>query len=163
VARHDSGAAALRVTRTFAASRERVFRAFIDPKAVRVWFAAPSYLSWTEPPAIDPRPGGLYRFTVQGRGRVWCIHGAYVEVKAPERLVFTWLWENDPERGDSGDTLVTVEFHDRGGRTEVVLTHERLAAGVVHDQHATGWAECLEAIAKLLEEADPVPRASPSP
>jgi uncharacterized protein YndB with AHSA1/START domain len=46
----------LRVTRTFAAPREKVFRAWIEPEAIAAWFAAPSHLRWTGPPEVDARP-----------------------------------------------------------------------------------------------------------
>jgi uncharacterized protein YndB with AHSA1/START domain len=107
-------------------------------------------MRWTEPPELDARPGGHYRFTVAKEDKVWSIHGTYREVRAPERLVFTWQWENDPIRGDAGDSLVTIEFFDRGGRTEVVLTHEKLANEAIRKEHAAGWAGCLDAIGALL-------------
>ena len=80
----------------------------------------------------------------------WRIHGIFREVKPPLRLVFTWLWENDPIHGESGDSLVTIEFHDRGGRTEVVLTHEQLPSAVSREEHASGWQRCLEDIARWV-------------
>ena len=54
----------VRITRTFAASRARVFRAFSEKEGVKVWFAAPSHLAWLDEPTLDLRPGGQYRFTV---------------------------------------------------------------------------------------------------
>jgi uncharacterized protein YndB with AHSA1/START domain len=106
---------------------------------VKVWFAAPSHLFWLQEPELDLRPGGRYRFTVGDGTKVWSIHGSYLEgVEPPARLVFTWLWENDPTRGDSGDTVVTVEFFDRGGRTEVVLTHDGFASELVQGEHDHG-------------------------
>jgi uncharacterized protein YndB with AHSA1/START domain len=142
------GAYRLRIARTFEAPRDRVFRAFTEKEAVKVWFATPN-LRWLEEPTLDARPGGAYRWTVGDGSKTWCIHGKYVEVKPPERLVFTWLWENDPIRGESGDTVVTVDFYERGGRTEVVLTHESLPSEVSRKEHEEGWAECLDVIGRL--------------
>lgn len=71
-------------------------------------------------------------------------------MKAPERLVFTWLWEDHPNLGDSGDTLVTVELFDRGGRTELILTHEGFVSEAAREDHATGWEGCFHAIQRLL-------------
>jgi uncharacterized protein YndB with AHSA1/START domain len=96
------------------------------------------------------RTGGGYRFTGTSGGKAWCIHGTYLEVKAPERLVFTWEWKDYPAPGDSGDTLVTVELFERGGQTELVLTHEKFATEAARQDHATGWVGCLGAMAKLL-------------
>lgn len=140
----------LRVARTFAAPRERVFQAWIDPKAVRAWFAPPGAL-WTEPLVLDAREGGRYRWTVTVGQKVYTIYGTYREVRPPERLVFTWEWQNDPDRGESGRSTVTVEFHDRGGTTEVVLTQTGFPSEASRKDHGTGWEECLATIAKLVE------------
>jgi uncharacterized protein YndB with AHSA1/START domain len=80
-------------------------------------------------------------------GEVFYLTGVYREVRPPERLVYTWRWEAEPELGE---TLVTVEFLDRGASTEVVLTHERFPSDAVRDQHGTGWSSCLECLAEVV-------------
>ena len=45
-------------------------------------------------------------------------------------------------------TVVTIEFHERGAETELVLTHRRLPPAVV-DSHRQGWTD----IVRLLDEA----------
>jgi uncharacterized protein YndB with AHSA1/START domain len=72
-------------------------------------------------------------------------------VKPPERLVFTWEWEDDPDRKDAGDTLVTIELRERGTGTEVVLTHERFPNERARREHEAGWGEVLETIGRGLE------------
>ena len=146
-------ALSVRITRSFAAPREKVFRAWTDPVAIKRWFIEPSEGSWTEEPVVDARPGGNYRLTGESGGKPWCIHGTYKDVTPPERLVFTWLWEDYPNVGDSGDTLVTVEFHDRGGRTELVLTHERFTTEAARKDHAQGWEGCLDGIGSVLTQS----------
>ena len=79
--------AALRVERDFEASRERVFRAWIDPAAARVWFAPPGAV-WTEPLVLQARPGGRFRFRVSVVGKVYTIHGTYREIRLPDRIVY---------------------------------------------------------------------------
>ncbi len=106
-------ALSLRASRTFAARRETVFRAWTTAEAIRRWFIEPSDGRWTEEPLLDPRPGGQYRFAGESAGKPWCVHGTYREVRPPERLVFTWEWDDHPNPGDSGRTLVTVDFVDR--------------------------------------------------
>lgn len=146
----DAGPLSLRTSRTFPAPREAVFRAWTEAEAVKRWFIEPGEGRWTEEPQLDPRPGGLYRFAGESGGKAWCVHGTYREVKAPERLVFTWEWEDYPEKGDSGRTLVTVEFHDRGGQTELSLTHEGFSHEASREDHRKGWDGCLDAIQELL-------------
>ena len=76
---------------------------------------------------LDLRAGGRYRLEGNDRRRPWRVGGPYLEVTPPSKLVYTWSWDNDPALGDplGRDTLVTVEFIERGSETEVVVTHER--------------------------------------
>jgi uncharacterized protein YndB with AHSA1/START domain len=98
---------------------------------------------------VDLRPGGAYRLGMRKLpdGEVFYLTGTYREVRPPEKLVYSWRWEADPEKGD---TLVTVEFHDRGGATEIVVTHELFPSQEVRDGHDKGWSGCLDKLAKVL-------------
>jgi hypothetical protein len=51
-------------------------------------------------------------------------------------------WE--PDSYQTGETLVTIELHERGEETEVVLTHERFRTSGARDRHQQGWTGCLE-------------------
>jgi len=56
------------------------------------------------------------------------------------------------EKPEEGETLVTVEFLDRGGRTDVVLIHERFPNEAVRDRHESGWAGCLAKLATVVSD-----------
>ncbi|MBI3899818.1 MAG: SRPBCC domain-containing protein [Gammaproteobacteria bacterium] len=136
------------LTRQFDAPREQVFRAWTDPKALMQWFAPAD--SFTTPAAdVELRVGGRYRIDmVSADGKHHIVAGEYREVRAPERLVFTWAWASkEPE---TGDTLVTVELRDLGGRTELVLTHERFLTAHARDLHEQGHSGCLDRLQRLL-------------
>ena len=47
-------------------------------------------------------------------------------------------------------SLVTLEFHDRGDETELVLTHERLPSAEITAQHEAGWTGVLGKLASAL-------------
>jgi hypothetical protein len=49
-------------------------------------------------------------------------------------------------------SLVTVEFLQRGDRTELVLTHSRFATVESRDSHAQGWAGGVENFARFVEK-----------
>ena len=140
--------ATLRLNRTFAARRERVFKAWTDQEALRRWFA-PSEEYTTRIFEMDLRPGGRYRLEmVSPAGESFRLQGTYRQVTPPEKLVYTWRWEHrtDP---DARETLVTVEFRDRGESTEVVLTHELFPSLEEKDKHTKGWAGCLDRLEKF--------------
>ncbi len=137
----------LRVTRTFPASRERVFRAWTEPQALTRWLA-PSDDFQTTVLELDLRPGGRYRVEMLQGDRPHRVAGTYVEIRPPEKLVFTWTWDNDPAH--VGETLVTLEFIERGDSTELVLTHDRFADAASRDEHGKGWTGCLDRLASHL-------------
>ena len=49
------------------------------------------------------------------------------------------------------ETLVTVEFRDLGGSTEIVLIHERFSNLEEREKHSHGWTGCLDQLAKILD------------
>jgi uncharacterized protein YndB with AHSA1/START domain len=80
--------------------------------------------------------------------------GRYLEISPPERLVFTLGWEGFPTLHlDREATQVTVELHQRGGETELVLTHERQPSRRIRAFHWYGWTGSLRKLQALLEGA----------
>jgi uncharacterized protein YndB with AHSA1/START domain len=136
----------LRLERTFAAPAAEVFAAWTEPEVLRRWWAAQP--GWQGAAAeVDLRVGGRYRLAMADpeSGAVHAVGGEYLEVAPPRRLAYTWTWEGDPEemRGSAG-SLVTVEFRERAGRTDVVLTHTGFDDDHVRDLHGGGWGGCLD-------------------
>jgi uncharacterized protein YndB with AHSA1/START domain len=138
----------LRLTRRFAAPRERVFAAWTSPELLRRWWAAQP--GWEGADAqVDLRPGGRYRLAMRdpSSGELHAVAGEYTEVEPPARLAYTWTWEGDPGlmRG-SADTLVVVEFHEDGDGTQVELRHSGFAGDAIRDMHGGGWGGCLDSL-----------------
>ncbi|HEY1375133.1 MAG TPA: SRPBCC domain-containing protein [Candidatus Binatia bacterium] len=141
--------ARLQVHRTFAAAREKIFAAWTDPEKITGWLCRVTPKHAMKILELDVRPGGRYRFEVATPdGERHLISGEYREVRSPERLVFTWSMDADPE---VGETLVTVELFARGRSTELVLTHERFATRVWRDRHAAGWNGCFDLLIAELK------------
>lgn len=137
----------LNLRRIFKAPREKVFRAWTDPEELKKWWGPEGYA--TPSAEVDLRVGGKYRLGMRKLpdGEIFYLSGIYREVRPPERLVYTWRWQGQPEHGE---TLVTVEFREVGDSTEVVLTHERFPTEKARDDHNRGWSGCLDRLAKLL-------------
>ncbi len=133
----------LRLTRFFDAPRARVFRAFTDPQILKRWWG-PDGIT-TPNPEVDLRVGGAYRLEMHGsQGVDHVIGGQYREIVAGEKLVFSWAWEGG---GMGGQTLVTLEFRDRDGGTELSLTHEGFDDAESCERHNRGWSssfDCLD-------------------
>lgn len=138
----------LHVLRRFAAPRERVFRAFTNPEEIPLWFGDANGETWIV--TLDLREGGSFAFRGTYKGGEWEVKGVYREVRIPERVVFTWT-ETMTGRPPSVESLVTVEFRDLGGTTEVALTHERDVDENERRSHEGGWKECFDRMEKLIE------------
>lgn len=139
--------AAVVVRRVFPTSRERLFRAWTDPRELIEWFSPEGYRN----PSADAevRPGGAFRIAMQKLpdGEPFYVTGKYQVVEPPARLAFTWTWEDPTE--NVRDTVVTVDFVDRGESTEVVLTHELLPIER-RESHTQGWHALLAKLATRL-------------
>ena len=136
------------IRRRFAAPRARVYAAWTQPEQMRQW-AGPG--SFTVPEMeSDLRVGGAYRMTMQKPGgERMAVGGVYREVTEPERISYTWRWEEDSP-AEEVDTLVTVEFRDLGDETELVLTHEQFASDESRANHEGGWDASLDNLAQFL-------------
>jgi uncharacterized protein YndB with AHSA1/START domain len=139
----------LEVRRTFNAPRQRVFDAWTKAEEMKKW-AAPGDMS-VAVAETDVRVGGKYRLHMRNsNGSEHRAHGVYKVVEPPKRLVYTWTWETMP---DVVDTIVTVEFHERGKATEIVLRHEGLMTAAMRKSHEEGWIGCMVRLQKLVAAA----------
>lgn len=141
----------LEIRRTFAAPRERVFQAWVEPEALRQWFH-PSDQVATPVVEIDLRVGGRYYLEMHGaEGAIHRLGGTYREIIPPEKLVFTWQWLGEDGEAPEAESLVTVVFRPVGdGKTEIVLTHTALSSAEARDNHAQGWEGTLDELGTFL-------------
>jgi uncharacterized protein YndB with AHSA1/START domain len=141
---------ALTITRTFDAPRALLFEVWTDPKHVRNWWGPRDY------PAthikMDVRPGGRWRHCLHGTedGRDLWLGGVFREVVAPERLVFTFAWEEEGERGL--ETLVTVTFVERDGKTLMTFRHEPFQSVEEREGHQGGWTSTFDRLEQHLAQ-----------
>ena len=98
---------------------------------------------------VDLRVGGKYRIQMKHTdGSIHTAVGEYREISEPEKLVYTWSWED----GSMSGSLVTVKFRDLGSATELLLTHERFPTAELRDKHGQGWNGCLGRLEEHLAE-----------
>jgi uncharacterized protein YndB with AHSA1/START domain len=95
---------------------------------------------------MDPRPGGIFRLVMRSERGEIAHTGEYREVDPPRRLVFTWKSPATQGR----ETVVTVEFHERGDATELVLIHEELPDEQTADGHRQGWTSIATKLALYI-------------
>ena len=138
------------ITRTFDAPRERVFDAWLDPKAIAQWVGPRSVKA--EAQLLEPRVGGRYRIWMRGGdAKGPTVGGTYREIKRPERLVLSWAWESDHPHGEKGhQTLITLAFRTVGTKTEMTMRHESFESKQSRDSHNQGWNASFDKLAEVL-------------
>ena len=136
------------LTRVFDAPRGLVFKVWTEPSHLVRWWGPAGFT--TPSCQMDVRPGGAFRLCMRSpEGRDHWLRGAYREIAPPERLAYTWAWED--ENGEPGhETLVTVILMDEGRRTRLRLHQALFESVTARDFHHEGWSGCLERLAGYL-------------
>jgi len=80
--------------------------------------------------------------------------GVYQEVVKPERLVFTYAFEDDAGRA-LHQTVVTLTFADEGSQTKLTLHQAIFESVSARDDHVRGWTEALQHLVEHLSRARP--------
>jgi uncharacterized protein YndB with AHSA1/START domain len=139
------------ITRIFDAPRDLVFKAWTDPRHLLSWWG-PKNFPATEL-AMDVRPGGAWRACLVSTetGQTLWHHGVFREVVAPERLVFSFQWEEEGERGL--ETVVTVSFAEQGGKTLMTFQQAPFQSVAERDGHRGGWSSCFDRFDEQLAES----------
>jgi uncharacterized protein YndB with AHSA1/START domain len=127
------------------APSDRVFKAWTDPNEMRQWYSASSdhVIHSVE---VDLRVGGGYRAVFGPPGEEPIVEtGEYREIVPGKRLVFMMTLARGGEVISSG-SLISVEFIERGRKTEVVLSD----TGPDAASHEQGWRPALENLSRAL-------------
>jgi len=142
----------IRLSRVFDAPRERVWREWTEPECFADWYGGPQCEVPLESVLMDVRPGGNWQLTMfapPDRRRIdW--KGEYLEVVAPERLVFTV----SDQPGDDAFELVTVVFTALGNeRTEMLFEQRGSMSAGQYERATEGWGGFFDRMEERLASA----------
>ncbi|HEY7152208.1 MAG TPA: SRPBCC domain-containing protein [Solirubrobacterales bacterium] len=124
-----------------------VFDALTDPSKLVEWFGPQGFTI----PAADfhPRVGARYRIEMQPPdGEAFFLAGEFREVDAPNRLVYTFAWE-DPDPEDV-ENVVSLSLAESGATTELAFTQAPFTSEGRYALHRDGWTDSLEKLAGLV-------------
>jgi uncharacterized protein YndB with AHSA1/START domain len=137
----------LHLERILPAPRPLVFRAQTEPDLLAEWWGPAGFSAPTI--ELDLRVGSAYRIAMQPPdGDLFYLSGEFVEVDPPNRLAYTFRWE-DPDPDDR-ETIVTFSLDDRGGSTQVSVDQGVFATEARRALHDQGWTESLDRLQRLV-------------
>ena len=139
----------IELQRRFRASPERVFRAWTQPLALREWWCPAGWAA--SEIEIDLRAGGRYRIAMVRAGDAGpgaSVSGQFLEVRPPERLVYTWRWEG--AFAGMPETLVTLELSGSENETLLILRHDNFTDTGLRQQHRSGWIAACDRLDRAM-------------
>lgn len=162
-----SSKAIVRMSRVIAAGREIVFRAMLESDAIREWFGPEGWK--TTHVEMDAQVGGYYRFGMQPAegGEAIFVHGEFREIEPFDRLVYTFIWEAQPEdaaihelKTDGMETIVTIELQEVAGETHLHLEHTGFLTDESARHHDEGWSSTLKCLTAYVRQVHVVDKGA---
>jgi uncharacterized protein YndB with AHSA1/START domain len=143
----------LLLTRVFNAPRSLVFAAWTDPKRLAQWWGPTGF---TNPVCeLDLKPYGEIRIDMRApNGTVYPMAGAYREIVAPERLVFTAA-ALDANGKPLFENLNTVTFAEYDGNKTLITVDVRVlwegpeGAPYVNGM-VEGWSRSMDRLSEFI-------------
>jgi uncharacterized protein YndB with AHSA1/START domain len=139
---------ALVIERVFNAPRALVFQAWTDREHLSQWLGPRDHPA--RELTMDVRPGGRWRAclrSVETGNDLW-VGGVYREIVPPERLAFTFAWEEEGERGL--ETVVAITLTERDGKTHMTMRQTPFQSDGERDGHRGGWTSSFDRLDDLL-------------
>lgn len=138
------------ITRVLDAPAILVYKAWTEPEHMVRWMGPKGF---TAPSAkLDVRPGGEYRALIRSaEGKDYWFRGVYREVVEARRLVFTFAWEENGERGQ--ENLVTITFTEENGKTRMTFRQAPFQSVEERDGHEGGWSEAFDKLGVYVAAA----------
>lgn len=136
------------VKHRFAASADRVYDAWLDPKMVRQFLFATATGEIVRCD-VDARVGGRYEIVARRSGEDVLHEGAYLELERPRRIVFTLkVPKYSPE-----EDRVTIDIEPLAQGCMLTLTTETSEEWA--DDTKRGWTMILDVLDETLPGATP--------
>lgn len=138
----------VRVERVFDAPRDRVWKAFTDPRLLAQWWGRGNKVDVVR---HELQKGGHWRFVEHADGQEHGFEGRFREVEPMERISMTFEWDGMP-----GYVVIdTTEFEDiGGGRTRVITRSQFFSAeerdGMMQYGMEQGLNQSYAALDRLL-------------
>lgn len=142
----------VRLHRVLRCPPDRLYRAFLDPKAMTKWMPPHGYIA--EVHSMDARVGGGYRMSFINfrTGHTHSFGGTYRELIPNERLRYTDKFD-DPNM--PGEMQITISLRPVACGTELTIVQENIPPQIPVEFCYLGWQESLSLLANVVEPEVP--------
>ena len=147
------------IDRSFNLSLENTWKAWTNAESLKKWWGPKNYSC--SHCSIDFKPGGKYLANMVDKDakETWGT-GTYKQIVPRKKIVITDNFADSngniisPDAvGMPGDwateVIITLEFTDKGDKTELSLRHEGVPASM-HDDCEQGWQESLDKLEERM-------------
>ncbi len=154
----DSKILELTITRIFDAPHDLVWKLFTEPEHLMNWMGPRGFtpMHFTQ----DVRVGGRWRGMLHPdkdyphtQKDLWQ-GGVFKEISPPERIAYTFAWENGMAGNPAIERLVTLTFADLGEKTRLTFTQSGFTSEGERDGHIGGWNSAFDKLDDYVATLD---------
>jgi uncharacterized protein YndB with AHSA1/START domain len=142
----------VRLHRVLRASRDKIYRAFLEPDAIAKWLPPHGFTCSVQ--QMDAKVGGTFRMSFKNfsTGHGHSFAGTYLELVPHERICYTDRFD-DPNL--KGEIRTTISLKKVSCGTELNIVQEGLPEVIPVEVCYLGWQESLTLLAELVEAEVP--------
>lgn len=145
----------VKIIKVLNAPIERVWEAWTNPESIKQWLSPEGM---TNPEVNnDFNIGGAYRIVMEGHNMpnpthngLMAVGGKYLEIEKPNKLVFSWLWENAPTETHTTKIMILLKKISEQ-KTEMTLIHTDFADDNMRHEHDMGWNSTFKKLEQFLK------------
>jgi uncharacterized protein YndB with AHSA1/START domain len=129
-----------------------VYRAFVDPQQLALWFGPLGFHVPASSVTVDPRPGGAWNLMmVSNDNPEWKsgVNSTLREIEENRLIVGTERAQGIPMVEDGTEMTLTLEFQEDGDGTIVTLTQGPFPE-MMRDMNVIGWTMSFHKLEALL-------------
>lgn len=146
-----------RVSYHIKAAREKVYRALIDPNAIKMWKFPDGMICHVH--AFQGYEGGLFRISLTysvpaGKGKTTentdTYHGRFLKLIPNEQVIEVDEFETE-DAGLQGEMTITITLSDASDGTDILAVHDGLPLSLSSADNELGWRMALLKLAEYVE------------
>jgi len=135
----------VKINKTIHAPIEKVFDAWLNPRMLSK-FMLPMPGMPAPDVENDPREGGSFTIVMHAGDDKLPHTGEYLEIKRPDKLVFTWVSHRSVENSTVTLNFTKVDDH----KTNISLSHVKFIDEQARSDHQGGWGNILDKIDEVM-------------